>query len=85
MIKKILFIQLLNNLNSYYSIYNKIILNLKSLDQIQMYKLDKEVTYVYNNSKKYKSKFIVKLFDLSTSQIDSKLKIKMLLLIKKKI
>ena len=72
--KKNIFIQLLNNINSFYSIYDKIILNLKSLDQIQIYKLDKEVTYVYDNSKKYKSKFIVKLFDMSTSQIDQKIK-----------
>ena len=72
--KKNIFIQLLNNINSFYSIYDKIILNLKSLDQIQIYRLDKEVTYVYDNSKKYKSKFIVKLFDMSTSQIDQKIK-----------
>ena len=71
--KKNVFIQLLNNINNYYSVYSDIILNLKSLDQIQVYKLDKEISYIYN-SKKYKSKYIVKLFDLSTSQIDTKLK-----------
>ena len=71
--KKNVFIQLLNNLSNYYSVYNNIIFNLKSLDQIQVYKLDKENLYIYN-SKKYKSKYLVKLFDLSTTQIDSKLK-----------
>ena len=69
-----IFIQLLNNINNLYSVYDNLILNLKSFEQIQIYELEKEITYIYNNSKKYKSKYIVKLLDLSTSQIHPRLK-----------
>jgi len=65
-------LQLLYNVDKLYSIYDDLILNFDSLDQIQVYKLDQEITYIYNNNKKYKSKYILKLFDLSTSEIDKK-------------
>merc|ERR1712146_158719 len=48
-----------------------LILNFKNINQIQIYKLDEEITYIYNSTKKYKSKYIVKLLDLSTSQINN--------------
>ena len=66
------FLQLLYNIDKLYSIYDDLILNFDSLDQIQVYKLDQEITYIYNNNKKYKSKYILKLLDLSTSEIDKK-------------
>ena len=68
------FIQLLHNIKNYYSGYDNLILNIQNLDQFKVYKLDKEITYVFNNTKKYKSKYIIKITDLSTSQIHPKLK-----------
>ena len=65
------FIQLLHNVQNLYNIYDDLILNFKNINQIQIYKLDEEITYIYNSTKKYKSKYIVKLLDLSTSQINN--------------